>query len=522
MGVPLKEVARASRWRRLTGSLLPEALFCVLVTIAVPLLVAAEASGPILGLDAGIARAITAAVVSLALLWMVVLRLAVPSPLSNVLPRGRTWFLLASLLCAAGLLAWGPCSLLLRPMPLAKGAGGAFLIGGYVTFVIAVALWGRWLNRSRRRGTLIPLRPSIPRPRLALVASVMLLAVMGGLVAWFVADLPTLFPAYTVSGPAETDVLAWSPDGRYLAVEGSAGPQGILAVWEMSARRQVWSVPCENLLGSASWSADSMYIAAGCGYAAADGTGAYNVDVWRALTGARVATYGPAVTTSAPGPSDFAWAPTGNGLSILETTPQGSTSAVNFYDAPGGVLMRSLALPISPTAFAWSPNGRYLALGGKDIEVVSASTGQEVAAFQGAMSAVFEFAWSPDGADLATVGALGRQGWETAGDVEVWRIGSGERVLSVATDNFIPPLAWSPDSQLLALGIGGGVTSSGASNDDGVAQVYRVSTRQAVFTWRGQSGIGGVTALAWSPDGRFVASGTFDGPLAFWQPAPGR
>lgn len=270
MIVTSRQSARSSRWRRFAGMPLPKGLVAAFAQGGVLSLVVTDASGPLVGIDAGIIRALAAALAGVALLWLIPLRLVVPGDFAPYLRGGRSCFVLAVMLFGVGLNVIGPTYLILRPAPLVKGVGEGLLVAGYVTLLIGSVVWWRWANRVRRSGVQTLPTPDA-HPRLAVAASVPLIALMVGLVAWFVAEAPTFFPLYTLNGPEGIDALAWSADGRYLAMESSAGPSGVLAVWDAAAHHQIWSTTCGNVLGSVAWSADGVYVAAGCGYEAASG-----------------------------------------------------------------------------------------------------------------------------------------------------------------------------------------------------------------------------------------------------------
>jgi WD40 repeat protein len=70
-------------------------------------------------------------------------------------------------------------------------------------------------------------------------------------------------------------------------------------------------------------------------------------------------------------------------------------------------------------------------------------------------------------------------------------------------------LAWSPDGKLLA---------SGAINDN-VIRVWDAQTKQPVRQLTGHDGW--IRSLAWSPDGKLLASGSIDRTVRLWDPATG-
>jgi WD40 repeat protein len=70
-------------------------------------------------------------------------------------------------------------------------------------------------------------------------------------------------------------------------------------------------------------------------------------------------------------------------------------------------------------------------------------------------------------------------------------------------------VAFSPDGRLLASG-----------SDDQTVKLWDVETGQEVRTLRGHNG--GVWSVAFSPDGRLLASGSGDGTVKLWDVATGQ
>src|SRR5262249_57608204 len=116
--------------------------------------------------------------------------------------------------------------------------------------------------------------------------------------------------------------------------------------------------------------------------------------------------------------------------------------------------------------------------------------------------------WSRDGRDVASAGG--------DGTVKVWEAATGQ-VIFTAPRNFEPTgepgdihpwsntLAFSPDGTFLA-GAGGDAR--------GDVRVWRLASGQEVLTLRGHTR--GVNSVAFNPDGGRIATGSNDGMIKLW------
>src|SRR5436305_2704295 len=178
-------------------------------------------------------------------------------------------------------------------------------------------------------------------------------------------------------------------------------------------------------------------------------------------------------------------------------------------------------------ALAWSPDSTRIASAcfGKDnLHVWDAASGRPLLAYKGHRWHVGTLSWSPDGTRLASTDA-----WEQT--VHVWDAQSGERSLiyqgaqessrdDVDDNTDIPPTLgffglaiWSPDSTRIASAIG------------------RLGTRHPVIrVWDAATGeldliydrhCNTITALSWSPDGRYIASASEDQTVQIWHAVTG-
>jgi WD40 repeat protein/serine/threonine protein kinase len=180
------------------------------------------------------------------------------------------------------------------------------------------------------------------------------------------------------------------------------------------------------------------------------------------------------------------------------------------------------------SAVAFRPDGQQLAsasTGSKDgkkpgeVYLWDAGTGQQVGQLQGLKTSVLSLAWRPDGQRLATLSA--------DGSARVWEPATGREVLVPRPDEFkgaylsVGCVAYSHDGKRLA---------GAASN------ALDVNQRREVVIWDPDTGavltrLAGhsapVSGLAFSPDGRRLASASWDinrgsvGEVKLWDVATG-
>lgn len=188
----------------------------------------------------------------------------------------------------------------------------------------------------------------------------------------------------------------------------------------------------------------------------------------------------------------LAWAPDGKSLAAAS-----AGGPIPIYESASGKKAHELAgHTLGTAALSWSQTGQYLASGGQDGKVRVWTVGGGVAdasgSFDGGAAWVERVAWCPTADVLASAAGKKLRLWDPAGTL------LREYPAHPST---IADIQWKPGETLLA------------SAAYGQLALWRVDQAEPVrqFNWKGS-----MLALAWSPDGRYVATGDQDCTVHFW------
>lgn len=166
-----------------------------------------------------------------------------------------------------------------------------------------------------------------------------------------------------------------------------------------------------------------------------------------------------------------------------------------------------LTLPVGKSgniAIAFSPNGKHLAATGKEntVTVWDAASGKEFLILKGHTAPVVQLRFNPQGTQLASSSENGEDG------VIIWDSTSGEKLHMLKDAGAIFGLAFSPDGKRLATG-----------NSEGMAAVWDVATGQQILSLFGHTRT--VFAVAYTPDGSHLATASGDGTVKIWDAESG-
>ena len=302
----------------------------------------------------------------------------------------------------------------------------------------------------------------------------------------------------TLRGHAgEVNSVSFDPRGERLV---TGGQDGNLVLWNRATGEKIHSWPAHAKgVNAVAFSPDGRQIASG----GDDGerTNAI-VRLWEAASGRLQAS----LSGHRRPVMSVAFSPDGRRLASADLG-----GSVKLWQVETGQFMRDLE-PHTRALFSikFSPNGRALAgAGGYESLYFPGRSGSAVMAWEsetgqrlwpaqpGHSHSTFGVAWSPDGQHIASVG--------TDSLVRLWEAGSGELVRAL-TNSFdrAEAIEFDPtDSHRLLVGVA-----------DHTARLLDADTGRVLSVWEGHSDR--VRAVAFSSDGRWLATGSRDGTAKVW------
>jgi len=185
-------------------------------------------------------------------------------------------------------------------------------------------------------------------------------------------------------------------------------------------------------------------------------------------------------------------------------------SSIGFAqdDAPQLVLPIGHTAPVTSVAF--SPDGKYIVSGSEDttIKLWETDTGSEVRTFIGYGYPVYSVAFSSDGRYLVSGCAAGRGSYLPTGEnLRIWDVNTGKEIIRLTGQKGIYSVVFSSDGKYVL------------SGSYRIMNLWDINTGKEIMSFLGHKHI--VTSVAFSPNGRYALSASYDRTLKLWDVSTG-
>jgi RNA polymerase sigma factor (sigma-70 family) len=293
--------------------------------------------------------------------------------------------------------------------------------------------------------------------------------------------------------------LSYAPDGKSLA---SAGRNGTIVLWDTATGKELRRLagPGPAVL-ALSFSPDGKFLASG----GLDG----RVHVWDPATGKEA----KRLNGHKGGIHAIGYAPDGQTVAS-----GGEDGTVRLWDPVDGKELRSIRMETPIRAIAFAPDGQTLAAAGVDgsARIWNTSTGEQIRQISNLQGVVHCLTYSPDGKILAAV---------DYSSIRFFNPDDGSDLPGVAYVGYtgyvanVQALRFSPDGLTVAHGSGDGaihLRDVGANEDRTTIDPPERDRMPEV----GHKDY--VESLAFSPDGKILASGSYDRTIKVWERSTGK
>jgi serine/threonine protein kinase len=294
--------------------------------------------------------------------------------------------------------------------------------------------------------------------------------------------------------------VAWSPNSSYLA---SASDE-IIRVWDVQTGSDICTYQHHfSRIVAMAWAPKSMQIAS----LSQDN----NLRIWDANTGNTLDDSSGSFVPQIGRLRLLAWSPDASMLALAGDGRTIELLNVNTRRHCGTLQNRGF---LGCNALDWSPDGQSVAAAsGNTVYIGDVNTKTFLRSYNHSAS-VETVAWSPDSFYIASCGS-GKL-------LQIWMARTGELVSMWSGEHLehINTLSWSPRGHMV---VSGGIMGDLLIWDVLAAHqenlpIWSVQDSKQIGSYTAHSG--GVLSVAWSPNGRYLASGGADETVRIWR-APG-
>ncbi len=311
---------------------------------------------------------------------------------------------------------------------------------------------------------------------------------------------PGFAPLDAISAPYSSGIIEfyqsplvdfkWHPNGQFLA----AGTDNAVVLIDPHHPEAQQTISVGNGLTSFDFSPDGRVLVTGHRYGTAPENYNGNIQVWLAPQYPRIAFFGDQRPVSA-----VKYTPDGKSLAIAYTSLDYEENSVEFRNVLTWEITNTLKTG-TILGITFSPSGTNLvSIPDRYSAKVWDIKKQKLlytlpTSFSGAINCV---AFSEDGKLLAT--------GHYDGLVNIWNAATGEKIRTINTNALVESLAFSPNGQLLAIGLG-----YQSSN----IQLWSTNSWDLLRTLEGH--VHAVQFLAFSKNNTLLASASYDGIIFLW------